>query len=122
MLKAEMMSLQSGRVSKAWDDATGADLDPAMVTAARTEEMQHFREMQACTREPRANIQEVGETVSVKWLEDTAEAAAVAKVEAAHPTDAELAYRDPDGLYGPDAPFWATVTHPSAPGGCTTET
>ena len=49
-------------------------------------------------------------SVSLKWVEDAAEAAKVAESEGAHPTEAELTHRDPEGLYGPDAPFWATVT------------
>ena len=49
-------------------------------------------------------------TVALQWEEDPSKAAAVAEAEGAHPTPAELALRDPEGLYGPEAPFWAAVT------------
>jgi len=48
-------------------------------------------------------------TVTLDSMEDATAAAVVQQAERSHPTSEELAHRDPEGIYAPDAPFWAPV-------------
>ena len=71
MLERELMVLrQNGGEQSAWDDVTGAELDPDLVKAARAEEMAYFKAMNAFERVPRSKIEEVGgKVVSTRWID-----------------------------------------------------
>lgn len=54
----------------AWDDVSGARLEPNEVREARREDMEFFREMKAYTRCPRSKIAEVGgQLIDVRWID-----------------------------------------------------
>ena len=55
---------------EAWDDVTGAELEPQRVAQARQDEMEFFRKMNAYTRCPRARIEEEkGKLIDVRWID-----------------------------------------------------
>jgi len=54
----------------AWDDVSGAQLEPGKVREARAEGMQFFRELNAYTKCPRSKIAEVGgKLIDVRWID-----------------------------------------------------
>lgn len=99
---------------EAWDDVTGAELEPQRVAQARQAEIEFFREMSAYTRCPRARIEEErGKLIDVSWIDAT-------KGDAANPNyrsrlvGRELnTYRD-EALYAATPPLQAlrlTISH-----------
>lgn len=48
--------------------------------------------------------------VKLTWQENADKARKIRQAESAHPTKAEEEWRDPEGLYSPEQPFWATVS------------
>ena len=55
---------------RAYDDVTGANLDPKWVKKARQEEMVFFREMNAYTRCPRSKVEEcIGKLIDTRWID-----------------------------------------------------
>jgi len=49
-------------------------------------------------------------SIALDWMEDPGKAEQVLAAETAHPTECELQYRDPAGIYSPEMPFWAKVS------------
>ena len=55
---------------EAWDDVTGAELEPQRVAQARQDEMEFFYKMNAYTRCSRACIvEEKGKLIDVRWID-----------------------------------------------------
>lgn len=48
--------------------------------------------------------------VKLMWQDDADKARQIRQAEAAHPTKAEAEWRDPEGLYSPEQPFWGAVS------------
>ena len=54
----------------AWDDVTGAALDPEGVRAARREDMAFLKRMKAYTRCPWSAVEEEGgKIIDVRWID-----------------------------------------------------
>ena len=55
---------------EAWDDVTGASLDPGNVREARGEDMKLFRSRNAYTRCPRSAVEEEGGGhIDLRWID-----------------------------------------------------
>ena len=54
----------------AWDDVSGAPLDPALVAEARRVEMKDFQDMSVCTHVPRSDqLKTKGKIIKVGWVD-----------------------------------------------------
>ena len=58
-------------LQQAWDDVTGAALDPKEVRRARREEIEYVQKMQFYTKVPKSEcIKETGKSpISVRWID-----------------------------------------------------